>query len=213
MKMVIKKGDFIELDFIAKIDNTGLVYDTTIEKIAKDNNIYNKEHKYVPIIATVGEGHTLLGLDEFVVGKELGKYVVKIPPEKAFGKKSTKLLRLVSIGEFHKNQIQPVPGLEVELDEQRGIVRTVNGGRVLVDFNHPLSSQDVTYDIDIKEIVTDDKKKIEGLLNVMKIPIKSVELLEGKATIEFGMEIPKELTKPIADEIVRLVGVRDIVFK
>jgi len=122
-------------------------------------------------------------------------------------------LRLISLGEFKKHNIQAMPGLEVELDGQRGIIRTVNGGRVIVDFNHPLSSQEVNYDVVIKNIITDDKRRIEALLNLFKIPIKSVEVSEGKVIIEFGVEMPQEITKPIADEIVRLVGIRDIVFK
>ena len=122
-------------------------------------------------------------------------------------------MRLISLGEFKKHNIQAMPGLEVELDGQRGIIRTVNGGRVIVDFNHPLSSQEVNYDVVIKNIITDDKRRIEALLNLFKIPIKSVEVSEGKVIIEFGVEMPQEITKPIADEIVRLVGIRDIVFK
>jgi FKBP-type peptidyl-prolyl cis-trans isomerase SlyD len=209
----IKKGDFIELDFTAKLTSNDMVYDTTSEQVAKDNNIYSKEYNYNPLIVTVGEGHLLKGLDEFVEGKELGEYHVKIPAEKAFGKKDAKLLRLISLGEFKKHNIQAMPGLEVELDGQRGIIRTVNGGRVIVDFNHPLSSQEVNYDVVIKNIITDDKRRIEALLNLFKIPIKSVEVSEGKVIIEFGVEMPQEITKPIADEIVRLVGIRDIVFK
>jgi FKBP-type peptidyl-prolyl cis-trans isomerase 2 len=209
----VKKGEFIELDYVAKINNTGMVFDTTIEKVAKDSGIYSKEHKFVPMIAAVGEGQLLKGLDEFIEGKVPGSYTVEIPAEKAFGKKDAKLLRLISLGEFRKHNIQAMPGLEVELDGQRGIIRTVNGGRVIVDFNHPLSSQDLTYDITIKRVITDDKEKIEGVLDFLKLPYKSVKLEEGKAEIEFEMQIPAELTKPIADEIVRLVGIKDIVFK
>ena len=143
----IKKGDFIELDFTAKLTSNDMVYDTTLEQVAKDNNIYSKDYTYNPLIVTVGEGHLLKGLDEFVEGKELGEYHVKIPAEKAFGKKDAKLLRLISLGEFKKHNIQAMPGLEVELDGQRVIIRTVNGGRVIVDFNHPLSSQEVNYDV------------------------------------------------------------------
>ena len=62
----IKKGDFIELDFTAKLTSNDMVYDTTLEQVAKDNNIYSKDYTYNPLIVTVGEGHLLKGLDEFV---------------------------------------------------------------------------------------------------------------------------------------------------
>lgn len=211
--MTIKKGDFIEIEYTARIKNTDQVFDTTNEETAKANNLYHKEVKYKPITICVGEGNLIKGLDEFIEGKDLGKHHVELPPEKAFGKKDAKLLRLISLGEFRKHQIDPMPGLEVELDGNRGTVRTVNGGRVIVDFNHPLSSKDIIYDIDIKRIINDDKEKIQGLLDIYRIPHKSVELIDNKATIEFGMDVPKEITKPIADEIVKLIGVKDILFK
>ena len=150
---MIKKGDFVELEYTACIDNNGVIFDTTSEETAKVHNIYNKEASYKPLIVCVGEGHLLKGLDDFVVDKTPGKYIVKL--ENAFGKKNAKLLRLISVGEFKKHDVQPVPGLEVDLDGHRGIIRTVNGGRVIVDFNHPLASQDITYDINILGKVDD----------------------------------------------------------
>jgi FKBP-type peptidyl-prolyl cis-trans isomerase 2 len=211
--MNIKKGDFIEMEFTAKIKNNNQVFDTTSEETAKKENIYSKEVTYKPIIFTVGQGHVLKGLDEFIVDKEPGTYNIVLSPENAFGKKDAKLLRLIGKGEFTKHDIDPMPGLEVDLDGNRGIIRTVNGGRVIVDFNHPLASQEIEYDISIKRIVSDEKEKIEGLLNIFKIPFKTVELQDNKATISFAVEIPQEITKPIADEIVKLTGIKDIMFK
>lgn len=208
---MIQKGDFIEMDFVAKVNNTGRVFDTTIESEAKKHNIYNKDVKFKPLVICVGEGQLLKGLDDFLIGRELGKYTLNL--ENAFGKKDAKLLRLVSIKEFHKNQIQPVPGLEVELDNHRGIVRTVNGGRVIVDFNHPLASQDITYDIDIKRIVEDESEKVKGVLDFLKVPYKNVEVDGEKAIVSYGVDVPKELNEPIANEIKRLTKIKDIEFK
>ncbi|NLN72371.1 MAG: peptidylprolyl isomerase, partial [Thermoplasmatales archaeon] len=39
--------------------------------------------------------------------------------------------------EFHKQEINPYPGLEVSLGDRRGTVATVGAGRVKVDFNNP----------------------------------------------------------------------------
>jgi FKBP-type peptidyl-prolyl cis-trans isomerase 2 len=208
---MIQKGDFIEMDFVAKVNSTGMVFDTTIESEAKQHNIYNKEVMFKPLTVCVGEGQLLKGLDDFLIGKKLGKYSVSL--ENAFGKKDAKLLRLVSIKEFHKNQIQPHPGLEVELDDRRGIVRTVNGGRVIVDFNHPLSSQNITYDIDLKRIIEDESEKVIGVLDFLKIPHKNVELDADKAIVTYGVEVPKEINEPIANEIKRLTKVKDVEFK
>ena len=208
----IKKGDFIELDYTAKIKNNDIVFDTTIESEAKKHSIHNKKVTYKPLIIKVGEGHLVKGLDEFIVDKLPGDYHVELEPEQAFGKKNAKLLRLMSIAEFHKNEIQPIPGLEVELDDKRGIVRSVNGGRVMVDFNHPLSSQDVIYDVNIKGIVTDPKTKVEAALGIFRIPFEKVIFENGKATVTFKTKIPKEVIAPIISELKKLTDVNDIEF-
>jgi FKBP-type peptidyl-prolyl cis-trans isomerase SlyD len=211
--MAIKKGDFVEVEYTARLKSTNKVFDTTEEKIAKENDFPEGNTTYGPMIIAAGEGHLMKGVDEFIIDKEPGTYKIDLEAEKAFGKKNAKLLRLISRGEFHKHKIDPIPGLEVELDGNRGIVRTVNGGRVIVDFNHPLASQDVTYDMNIKRIITDDKEKVSGLLKVYKIPFQNVEMKDNSVEITFGMEVPAEIKKPIADEIVRLTKIKDIVFK
>jgi FKBP-type peptidyl-prolyl cis-trans isomerase 2 len=208
----VKAGDFIELDYTAKIKNNDLVFDTTIEADAKKHGIHSKKVEYKPLVVKVGQGQLVKGLDAFIVDKAPGDYTVELVPEEAFGKKNAKLLRLVSIKEFHKNQIQPQPGLEVELDGYRGIVRAVNGGRVIVDFNHPLSSQDIIYSISIKGIVTDPKMKVEAALDIFKIPFEKTELNENKVSVTFKAKIPDEVSKPIIDELKKLTDV-DVEFK
>lgn len=209
----IKVGDFIELDYTAKIKTNDLVFDTTIEADAKKHGIYNPKVKYSPLVIKVGQGQLVKGLDAFIVDKPLGNYTVELEPEQAFGKKNAKLLRVVSIKEFHKNEIQPVPGLDVELDGNRGVVRTISGGRVIVDFNHPLSSQDITYDITIKGVVTDPKLKVESALESFRIPADKIEVNEGKVIVTFKAKIPDEITKPIIDELKKMTGLDDIEFK
>ena len=209
----VKTGDFIELDYTAKIKNKdNMVFDTTIEADAKKHGIHSPKMTYKPLIIKVGQGQLVKGLDEFVVDKELGTYTVELEPEQAFGKKNAKLLRLISIKEFHKNQIQPVPGLEVDLDGYRGVVKTVSGGRVMVDFNHPLSSQDIIYDITIKGIIDDPKLKVETALELFKIPFDNVVNVDGKVLVTFKAKIPEEVSKPIIDELKKLTDV-DVEFK
>lgn len=212
-KLKIKKGDFVELDFTGKITSTGQIFDTTLETVAKKEGIYNKDVKYKPIIISIGENHILKAIDEFIEGKDLGKYTLELDAEKAFGKKNAKLLRLIALKEFHKHQIQPFPGLEVELDGKKGIVRTVNGGRVIVDFNHPLSSQDINYELILNKVIDDDQGKIEGVLNILQIPFESVAVSEGIAKIKMAQKFPEELTQPMKDHILKLVKIKDVVFE
>lgn len=208
----IKNGDFISLDFVGTLKATNLIFDTTQEDVAKKEGIYNDKMSYKPLIIKVGENQLIKSLDEFLVGKKIGKYSLDLPAEKAFGKKNAKLLRLFSISEFRKHKISPMPGLEVELDGMRGIIRTVNGGRVIVDFNHPLSGQDIIYDLQVNQIITDEKTKLEATLGMFQLPYKKVELSDNKAKIELVSGIPKELTEKLVTELEKVSGVKNIEF-
>lgn len=77
----IKAGDTVTIDYILYLN--GSVYNTNIEKIAKDNNI--SENNTKPISFKVGEGRVVKGLEEGVIGMKLGESKnLTVPPEKAF---------------------------------------------------------------------------------------------------------------------------------
>jgi FKBP-type peptidyl-prolyl cis-trans isomerase 2 len=209
----IKSGDFIEIDYTAKLKDDDIVFDTTLESDAKKHGIHSPKVAYKPLIIRAGQGQLVKGLDMFIIDKTPGNYSVDLDAENAFGKKNAKLLRLISVKEFHKNQIQPMPGLEVDLDGNRGIVRTVNGGRVIVDFNHPLSSKDITYNVTIKGIITDEKTKVEAALQMFRIPYESVEFANDTATVTFKTKIPPGVSAPIIEELKKLTDVKNVEFK
>ena len=45
---MLKKGDFVELDYVGRIKDDKIVFDTTIEQIAKDSDIHSPNFKYKP---------------------------------------------------------------------------------------------------------------------------------------------------------------------
>jgi hypothetical protein len=56
--------------------------------------------------------------------------------------------------------------MPLSLDGQQGVVRTVDGGRVRVDFNHALAGKDIIYEVVVEEKIEDDVEKIKGLIDV-----------------------------------------------
>lgn len=52
-----KADTTIYINYIGKLLN-GLVFDTNIEKVAKDNNLYSKDRKYKPVSIKWGESHS-----------------------------------------------------------------------------------------------------------------------------------------------------------
>lgn len=74
--MTLKKGDFIEIEFIGKIKESHIVFDVTNEQDAKKYNLYNPKIKYSPLIICIGENNIVKGLDEFLICKEIKDYTI-----------------------------------------------------------------------------------------------------------------------------------------
>jgi FKBP-type peptidyl-prolyl cis-trans isomerase 2 len=119
---------------------------------------------------------------------------------------------LIPKTKFHNDEIEPFVGLEVSIDDARGMVRAVSGGRIIVDFNHPLAGHKLHYDVNILRIITDDKEQVESAMNLMGIPFNSVSVEGKKATIEM-QELPEELKQGLVSEITRLTGMDSVEFK
>jgi|TARA_Y100000031_G_C8159461_1_gene356209 FKBP-type peptidyl-prolyl cis-trans isomerase 2 len=202
----IKKGDFIELDYTGRMDD-GTVFDTTIKKIAEANNL-NKKVDYKPVVICVGESHILPALEEGLEGKKLGKHSFNLEPENAFGKKSAKMLKLVPLKVFKKQDIVPYNGLEVNVDGMFGIVRSASGGRIIVDFNHPLSGRNLSYDLNVKSFIADDKAKLESLLKLTRVHYDSVSVKDKKAVIVLDHDIQKEIKDDFEKKVLETIKLK-----
>jgi len=156
----VRQGDFIKISYTAKLED-GTVIDTTDEKLAKEYGLYDENGRYGDIVIVVGEGNVVKGLDEQLVGKEVGfKGEIVVPPEKAFGKYDPKKRELVSLRKFPE---RPKPGQRVRIGNRVGTVERVIGRRVLVDFNHPLAGKTIVFEIEIKEKIEDLAEKVKAL--------------------------------------------------
>ncbi|MBN1385637.1 FKBP-type peptidyl-prolyl cis-trans isomerase [Candidatus Woesearchaeota archaeon] len=198
---MIKKGDFIEIEYSGYLDEEAgdsILFDTTIEKDAKEKGIHDEKMKYGPVIICVGEGMMLQGLEDALVGKDVGEHQIKLDAENAFGKKSAKLIQLISTSKFKKQNINPMPGLEVNIDGMMGTVKTVSGGRTIVDFNHPLSGKNVKYLVKVLGKIDDKAKQISSYITtLLRVKEESfVVSADGKnASVEFkkGIQLPHEV--------------------
>ncbi len=207
--MKIKNGDFIELDYIGKIKETNEIFDITNEALAKEKGLYNKNMHYGPIIICIGEHDVVSGLDSNLLDKEPGQYSIDLKPEEAFGKKNVKLLKLVPFAIFKKQEIMPVLGLQVNIDGIIGKIRSVSGGRVIVDFNHPLAGKNIIYEIDIHRIITKDEEKLKGYV---KLHLNTDATLENDIA-KISMSIPKEIQGKIEEKIRKLIpSIKEIEF-
>ena len=208
---MINKKDFIELEYTGKIKGTDEVFDTTSEKVAKDSGIYSKGAQFKPVTIIVGEGQLVKGLDNDIIGKEPNKeYDLDLKPEDAYGSKNAKYIQLISTAKFLKQQIQPMPGLQVNIDGRVGTIKTVSGGRTLVDFNHPLAGKELSYMYKIIKVITDEKEKIASVLKA-NLDIDSTVTLEGKkAKIIIKEELPEEIKAELEKKIKEIIPMDSI---
>jgi FKBP-type peptidyl-prolyl cis-trans isomerase SlyD len=213
----IKRGDFIEITYTGKVE--GNVFDTTDEAVAKKAGIHNPNFPYGHIVVCVGQGHLLKGLDQEVEGKELNKdYTVKLSPENAFGKKQADLIKLIPKAKFKGQGVDPSPGMTVNIDNRLAVIKRVGGGRVLVDFNHPLSGKEVEYSFKAARKITNPEEKIQALFSMeLNLKKEGYELKkeQDKVKIKFkeGADIPKEVRDKLSQEITDLTEVKKVEFE
>ncbi|HLC97875.1 MAG TPA: peptidylprolyl isomerase [Candidatus Nanoarchaeia archaeon] len=213
MAETIQFHDFITLHYIGKLPD-GTVFDTTEEAVAKQHQLYNQNASYGPMTICIGEKQILPGLDDALLGKEIGKKcTVALSPEQAFGKRDIKNLRIVPMSVFREHKMNPRPGLQITVDGQLGIVNSVSGGRVIVNFNHPLAGREVQYAVEIIEKVTDAKKQLEAFLHTaFHIPTKDmrVELQGKKAIVTVPMALPNEFSEMLGKKLATLTGLEEV---
>ncbi|HMB46015.1 MAG TPA: peptidylprolyl isomerase [Candidatus Methanoperedens sp.] len=212
--MTIEKGDFIRVSYTGKTDEDR-VFDTTDEDVAKANSIYNEKGKYGGDVVIVGAKHTVAGLDEDFVGKEIG-YTgsVTIPPEKAFGPRNPELIESIPITKFNQ-KIQV--GMPVEVDGRPGIVIRAIGRMAQVDFNRFLAGQTVTYDYEIKEKIDDVEGKVKGLLGLYIGKDLPVRVNDDNITVDIEPEMTYNQRwlmskRQIAREVIDNTGIKEIIY-
>ncbi len=159
--MKTKKNEFIEIEFTGKIKDTGEIFDTNIKEEAQK---IDSKAEPKPIIVCIGEGMLVKGFDKALEEKETGKkYTIELSSEDSFGKKDPKMIKLLPMSVFKQQNLNPAPGMIFNFDNIIARIITVSGGRILTDFNNPLSGKEITYEFTIKRIISDENEKINSL--------------------------------------------------
>jgi peptidylprolyl isomerase len=196
-----KKSDFIIVDYTGKVKETGEVFDTTSEEIAKENKLYKEGEIYEPRLVVIGEGWVLKALDEALNTFKLKKKKsVEISPEKAFGQRDPEKVKLVPLRRLAARGITPKMGAQIEYDKRLATVRTVGSGRVTLDFNPPLAGKTLFYEVTVKKKLKTDKEKISALVH-RRIPAVEDE--------KFGFKVGKaKVTVDMPDEALYVEGIQ-----
>jgi FKBP-type peptidyl-prolyl cis-trans isomerase 2 len=185
-----RKGDFIEVEYTGYAN--GEIFDTNIREKARELGDIEAR----PLILCIGQEMVVKGFDRQLADKEVGKeYKIEITPEEGFGKRNPSLIKTVPMSAFREQQMNPAPGMMLNMDGMIAKILSVSGGRVITDFNNPLSGKDIEYEFTVRKIITDDKEKIDSLQDFF-----------FKKKFNFKIEGKKVVFEPDAQPFVKIVG-------
>jgi FKBP-type peptidyl-prolyl cis-trans isomerase SlyD len=190
--MAVKPGDFLLVNFTLKVKESGETVDTTYDAVAKDAHLHREDSTYGPRFIILGEGWLPKGLEDSLVGADVGKQTtVELPPEKGYGPRDPAKMRLVPLRRFREQGI-PNPGAQIELDGRAATVRAVGAGRVQVDYNHPLAGRTLVYDVSIEKVVEDENEKVLNIISKRIPEVDKAKFSVQRNGAELTVEVPEE---------------------
>ena len=191
--MTFSKGSLILVDYVAKVKDTGKVFETTIEEEAKKHSLHDPNIKYQPKLISVGESWILKAVDEALEKTSVGdKKTIEVTPAKGFGERDPGKVRKIPLRKLGEDAEKVSIGDTIEVDNKKGLVRFIGAGRVQIDYNHPFAGKTILYDINVsKELKSDDEKTTVVLKRW--IPVKDEKILFKKTGNILDITIPDEM--------------------
>jgi len=138
-----KYGDNVKIHYTGRLQND-TVFSTTMNQAAQQ--------------LTIGRGQVVPGLENAVVGMSPGESkTVKTPAAIAFGPHRKEMTQIINRDQF-PNHLKPMVGQKLQDHQTDGqiidvMVTDVSESTVTLDANHPLAGKDLTFDIQLVEIL------------------------------------------------------------
>jgi peptidylprolyl isomerase len=138
-----KTGDTVKVHYTGKLDD-GTIFDTSADR--------------EPLQFTIGKGQLIPDFEEAVVGMNPGETkTVQIQSDRAYGEHREEMVLVVDRNEFPKD-LEPKVDQRLQVSKSDGqefavTVTAVSESSVTLDANHPLAGKDLTFDIQLTEIV------------------------------------------------------------
>jgi len=215
----MKTGDFVYIDYVGRIKDTGEIFDLTKEDVAREEGIYDPRFKYRPVPVIIDSDFLIKGLSKALKEMKVGeKRKVIVKPEDGFGERKEELVKVLPESVFKEQNVEPIPGYFVTIGGIRGRIISVSGGRIRVDFNHPLAGKTLEYEVEIVKEVKDKEGKIKAIIcyfSGLEEENISVEINEGKAKISFNerIDLSSRLKELIAKKVFEWVeGIEEVEF-
>lgn len=135
-------------------DTVRVHYRGTLEDGSEFDASFGRE----PLEFTLGTGQVIAGFDKAITGLAPGESrTAQIPADEAYGPRLSEMVLELPREQFPAG-ITPEAGQQLELAQEDGqripvTVTDVTGETVTLDANHPLAGQDLTFEVELVEIV------------------------------------------------------------
>jgi FKBP-type peptidyl-prolyl cis-trans isomerase 2 len=123
-----------------------------------DATVFDSSRQGDPLEFTIGAGEVIPGFEQAVVGMQAGESrSTTIPSDMAYGDYDEDMILEVDRAQLPA-EVAPAVGQQYQLVNPDGdaMIVTVTGisdGSVTLDANHPLAGQDLTFEIELVEIM------------------------------------------------------------
>ena len=164
----MEEGTIIHIDYsLYNADNDKLL-ETTLEEVAKENDLHQDGREYNPLVAVVGAGRMIEGFEESIAEAKPNEDIeIIIPAEKAYGERDSAKVETMSQNKLLRHVQDPNSlgiGAPVEISGRTGILVLVGSGRAKIDFNHPLAGRSLKYNYKIVKVIKKRDEKVVALL-------------------------------------------------
>lgn len=120
----------------------------------EDGSVVDSTFDGEPATFTIGDGSLLDGFERKLYGLTAGqKSSFVIAPEDGFGQSNPNNVQRFSRGDF-SSDLELTEGLVISFadasqTELPGVVQSLEGDTVMIDFNHPLAGRTILFDVEI----------------------------------------------------------------
>jgi peptidylprolyl isomerase len=120
--------------------------------------VFDTSESRDPLEVTLGEGKLIPGFEKAVVGLEVGdKTTASIESADAYGDRREDLEVTIEKDQLPED-VEPEVGMQLQLNQPNGQpvpvqITKVEEENIIIDANHPLAGKDLTFDIELVEII------------------------------------------------------------
>ncbi|MEO2154907.1 MAG: hypothetical protein ABGW69_03820 [Nanoarchaeota archaeon] len=152
-------------------------------KVKIDEKLNEKLINSYVTFTTLNDSLTKNEIKEAIKDKKEGEKV-SLTIKNAYGEKNPDLIQIMPLSLLRKQGINPIPGLIIRVGEIEGIIKSISGGRVIIDFNHPLAGKDIDFEVEIIKKFNSSfdfaKELIESFIERKLIKKEYIEIKENK---------------------------------